>query len=128
MKGDTKMGYESRFYVVEKSNCSAVRDNGLYFASIIAIFDMSKMDYYGKTAKLVGISPDTDCYIYSDDGNTRIIEDSYGAKLKDVDFDALIKCLKSDYNGYRRIPPFIAFLEAIDKSQWDDIVVLHYGY
>lgn len=120
------MGYESRFYVVDKSSFQI--GNQLYYANIIAMFDMSKMGYDSKTLTLVGVSPDANCYVYADDGNTQIVKDRYDKKLTDVDFGALIKCLKSDDDGSRRIKPFLAFLEGIDTSQWDGLRVLHFGY
>jgi len=121
-------GYESRFYVVEKSSFIKPEPGNMVFSSIIACFSMSKMGYRSKTMKLVEISLPTNCYIYADDGNTQIIKDRYDDKLKDVDMGALIKCLKADDDGYRRIKPFIAFLESLDLSKWDQIKILHFGY
>jgi len=122
------MGYESRFYVVEKTDISSIDDDNKKYASEIAKFDMCKMGYGSHTLKLVKESPKTECYIFSDDGNTKILEDKYGDPLKELDIKPLIKALKKDDDGYRRVKPFIAFLEALNPKQWRDIKIIHYGY
>jgi hypothetical protein len=120
------MGYESRFYVIEKSTLKP--DNGKVFSSIIAMFDMCKLGYESSTMKLVQKAKETDCYIYADDGNTKILKDKYDEFLKEIPVDDLIVALKKDDDGYRRIKPFVAFLKSLDATKWRELKVLHFGY
>ena len=70
------MGYESKIFVVRKGGLQG--DCGKNYAQEIARFDLCKV--YGVSDYLRN-APKTDCYIYSDDGNTEIITDRYGEEL-----------------------------------------------
>ena len=124
------MGYESKLYIVEKGYPN--REGGKRYASIIGMLDMCK--FYDLAAFMCS-APETDCYIYADDGNTQILEDRYGAPLteasvKDV-INVLAKALKSG-NDYRRIKPALMFLKCIqyqiEHGMWREVVVLHFGH
>lgn len=123
------MGYESRIYIVEKSTVYE-RDPQKRFATIVAMFDMCK---YHRFSDFMRSKPATDCYIYADDGNTKIIEDEYGESLKEASVSDVItvleKCVK-DGEDYRRIFPLLAMLKSFEehRKQWCDIVVLHFGH
>jgi len=39
------MGYESRFYIVEPHHYSSLMENGKYYATILAMFNMGKMGF-----------------------------------------------------------------------------------
>lgn len=120
------MGYESRLYVVNKTTSRNFKDTHFY-AEQIASFDLSKTGEYEAFHRY----PATDCYIYADDGNTEILEDKYGEKLIEIPLPDAIKILEDladQYPGYRRWSPCIALLKGFDLTQWNNLVVLHYGY
>ena len=124
------MGYESKLYVVEKTN---VIDNEKRYACVIAMFDMSKFEFL---SDIMRDCPETDCYFYADDGNTRVLDDCYGRPLTEASIDEVVTILElSVFNGenYRRIFPVMAFLKNMFDQQkngiWkNNIAVLHYGY
>jgi hypothetical protein len=123
------MGYESKFYIVEKSTM-ADRESGMKYASVIAMFDMCKM------GSLINVfEKKTDCYIYASDGNTKILEDMYGDALTEATVEDVLYVLEEAVkNGedYRRIFPLMSALKSFNELQnnnrWSNIVVLHYGY
>ena len=73
--------------------------------------------------------PNTNAYIYI--GNNKITEDCYGEPLKEIPIKDMIKILKSvikEGTTYRRYSPCLKLLQGFDTEQWEDLVVLHYGY
>lgn len=127
------MGYESRFYIVEKHNNNIGKEiaNGktMYYGEKIAMFDMCKVYQIVDRIKKY---QNTETYIYSDDGDTMILEDMYGEALTEIPLDKMAnivrEVMENDEYGYRRYKPFLAMLEAFDRSEWNNLVVLHYGY
>ena len=124
------MGYESKIYIVEKTNCSYSKENGMKYARVLAMFDVSK---FYELSDWFRNKPDTKHYIYADDGDTQIIEDRYGDTLKEASVKEVIDRLERIVeNGidYRRIFPLLAALKAFEtqSNQWGNIAVLHYGY
>ena len=124
------MGYESRIYVIEKTSYSWAEENGMKYARVLAMFDVSK---FYELSDWFSNKPATNHYIYADDGDTEIIEDRYGDTLKEASVKEVIdKLERMVENGedYRRIFPLLAALKAFEShsNQWDDIAVLHYGY
>lgn len=122
------MGYESRFYIANK--LGAVEEDGMRWAEIIGMYNMCKYYPLSMTIKQY---KDTDCYFYL--GDEKVVEDKYGDALKEIEVDELVDALKEEVaNGetYRRIFPLLSMLEAIKdqqkQGQWEDVVVLHYGY
>lgn len=123
------MGYESRLYIVEKFDIM-VYDDGKRFARIISMFDMCK---FPALSNVLRNKPNTDCYIYADDGNTRILEDCYGEPLTESTIESVIEVLENAVaNGecYWRMYPLLSTLQTMKDCGFinDDIVVLHYGY
>ncbi len=122
------MGYESRLYVVDKGNLYDPNINMIY-GEVIAVFDLSRV--YPVSYKLRGY-PETNVYIYSADGNTRIIEDKYGERLTEIPIDDAIKIIEKaaeeDHWNYRRWKPVLGLLKGFKKEEWSNLVVLHYGY
>ena len=126
------MGYESKIYIVEKTNCSWTEENGMKYARVLAMFDVSK---FYELADWFSNKPATKHYIYADDGDTEIIEDRYGDTLKEASVKEVIDRIEriigiENEEDYRRIFPLLAALKAFESygNQWDDIAVLHYGY
>lgn len=124
-KEDSIMGYESRVYVVEKKNHSYTSNEKKY-AEVIAVFNMCKFNAFDGLFKT-----ETDCYIYADDGNTEILKDRYGKPLTEASITDVITYLEkcqAEQEHYRRVAPLLALLKGFDITEWDNIVVLHYGY
>lgn len=124
------MGYESKLFVVQKSYFR--EDPGKNYAEVIAMFHMCKFPFL---ANFMCSAKETNCYIYADDGNTRIEEDMYGKPLTEAPVNDVITVLERALNNgedYRRIKPVLSFLKALqhqkEQGQWGDVVVLHYGY
>jgi hypothetical protein len=122
------MGYESKYYIVSKSKNNITDHDGKLYAHVIAMFDMCK---FVELANF--FTKETDCYIYSDDGNTPILKDGYDDSLKELSIKEALKALLKVEEGneqYRRIMPFKALLTVLDKDRnnWDNLFVLHYGY
>jgi len=127
------MGYESIFYVVNKVGGHFHEDINLRFAEKVAEFDLSKVP---EIANVVRRYPRTDCFVYADDGNTEIVEDDYGKPLTEIPIPNLIKIIEDQMevergmglNVYRRYLPFLNMLKSFDLSEWEDLVVLHFGH
>ena len=126
------MGYESRIYVVDKHDFGTY-DDGKNYAEILAMFDMCKCY---PLSNVLRDKPKTDCYIYADDHNTRIVEDRYGEELTEATIKEVIDILENEVakgEDYRRIFPLLSALKSIEELQndgkfGDNVVVLHYGY
>ena len=123
------MGYESKIYIVRKSDSRFCDDDGRTWAEEIAIIDLCKA--YELSAYLRNY-PKTNCYIYADDGNTKIIEDRYGDALTEIPLEEAIQIVKNciAYSAYWRYNVLLATLQSIYNYVMDDedFVVLHYGY
>lgn len=122
------MGYESRLYVVEKSDIR--NDTGKRYAEVVAMFNICKCY---KLSDILTKQKETDCYIYADDGNTKILKDRYDEKLTEVSIPFVISTLEKILEGgetYRRIYPLLNALKTFDeqKDKWGELAVLHYGY
>lgn len=120
------MGYESKFYIVEKSDLH-IDKNGKKWAKDIASFDMCKIG----ASSWLSRYPETEYYFYADDGNTEVVEDCYGDPLIEIPIDDLIEIIENDekLKDYRRTAPFLALLKGFDQSKFNNnLVVLHYGH
>ena len=69
------MGYESKIYIIEKTKYSWDEENGMKYARVLAMFDVSK---FYELSDWFRNKPATKHYFYADDGDTEIIEDRYG--------------------------------------------------
>ena len=123
------MGYESRIYIVEKHE---LYDEEIKkrFATEIAKFDLGKCYFLSDCLRAC---PITDCYIYADDGNTRIATDKYEEELTEATLQAVISILEkaiSNGENYRKIFPLLATLNSLEehKHQWGELAILHFGY
>lgn len=125
------MGYESKLYVVDKlSNQASIRPDGMQYCNVIAMIDLCK--YYKWSNKAINY-PMTSCYFYTEDGKTQILEDGYGDPLREIPLDDAIEIFEEEfYSGedYRRLVPTLTLLQSLkdNENQWNEIVVLHYGY
>ena len=121
------MGYESKLYVVEKGKMSW-REDGRVWGEVIAMFDLCKV--YSISDKIRDKYKPTDCYFYSDIEDEEIVEDLYGQPLLEVPVPDMIQIIEdvAAKDDYRRYAPCLGLLKGFDKSQWNDLVVLHYGH
>lgn len=116
------MGYESRFYIVKPCRYLSLMENGKYFATILAMFNMGKMGFEPimnekKTASVYFFDPS--------DGDKIVEEDNYGDTLKELTVDEAIDLMKY-YDAEDEDRAFLCALRSIKKP--DDYLVLHYGY
>lgn len=125
------MGYESKYFIVEKSSLAPNMDNGKIYAQFVAEFDMCKC--YGLVDKIRNY-PKTNCYFFDIDGNSEILFDNYDDELTETPIEDMTNFvyeeMQGDYREYRRLKPFYSLLKSFvdDRNKWGDIVVLHYGY
>lgn len=122
------MGYESRLYIVEKTPiCDNINGKRLRYAQVVATFDLCKV--YDVSAKLLEYH-DTSCFIYTDDGNTPILEDRYGKPLKEIPINNVIKIIEevAKTDNYKRYAPCLALLKSFKQDEWKNLVILHYGH
>lgn len=122
------MGYESKLYIVDKA--SMFPNEEMRYCQVIAVFDLCK--FYPLSC-VISTYPQTDCYFYADDGNTKVLEDRYGDALRELPIEDVIDIIRNEiYSGrtYRRLYPVLAALEVLEnkQDQWNELAVLHYGY
>lgn len=119
--------YESRIYVfnrveITKPGTDQVVD---VIGNQLAVIDLAAA---GGIEHLFQAPIDFD--VYHSDGNTTIKTDCYGNQLKFSPIQTVIDWLEEmvKHDSYRRYPPILAFLKALDPSLWDQLVCVHFGY
>lgn len=122
------MGYESRIYVVDKSNY--IEPDGKRWAEVVATFEMCK---YPPLADYLRECKETDCYIFAEDGNTQIEVDEYDKPLTESELGPVIEILEKDQaegEYYRRVAPLVTMLKAFQSENynWRNLTILHYGH
>lgn len=127
------MGYESRLYIVEKSEIWQEVDTtnrevkNMRWGEVIAMFDLSKISGLPEAIKNY---PATDTFIYV--GENQEIDDCYGDPLKEIPIkdmaDIIEKIAEDDEWRYRRFKPCIQLLRGFEENKWRNLVVLHYGH
>lgn len=129
------MGYESRLYVVQKSDIKGFREpktKDKTWCEVLATIELCKVggDFFVYLEKY----PATDSFFYTE--NETVIEDKYGEPLKEIPIKDMINILERQKAEdivregvpYRRLEPAIALLKGFDPEQWGEVVVLHYGH
>lgn len=129
------MGYESRLFVVNKTDMELDAYMGsdlalkvkYRWAERLATFNMCCL---GNECYPLWSGEATDCTFCDEGGNEYITKDRYGKPLTENTVKDTIDVLTKAYKAYpyRRLLPVIAYLKFIDESEWDNVVVLHYGY
>lgn len=124
------MGYESRLYVMKRSEYAYVSGDGEekrdIFAIEIARFDMCKM---APSFRDLFTEP-TDFDVYGE-GDGPIGVDCYGDELAYAPASKVAEWLEAEVerSDYRRLRPLLAFLVSAEAESWDgELVVVHYGY
>lgn len=122
------MGYESRIFIVEDKGRRYVPEDKPYVVEIICSFNLCKVKYDSGLHDL--FYKPCPFAIFAESGHHETQEDRYGDHIKYSDFDTVIKWCEEFMmrDNYRRIPPFLAMLKGFDRSQWNDLKIVHYGY
>ena len=127
------MGYETKMYFVDPCRCEDTE--GRIYASVVAMVDLCKMGGDShmdvlrlKAAKEQKNSP-TPLYIYSEDGNTKIVEDGYGEPLVELDPLKVHEALGKDiaHEPYRRFT-LAALMLADFITNFEGGRILTFGY
>ena len=123
------MGYESRIFVVNRSEHEGYGENAkpYVYAEKIADIKMSKM-YDGFTPLF---NEEVDYELYIDNENESTNTDKYGAVMTYTDCKTVIGYLENliaKGENYRRLSMLLGLLKGIDESQWNEIQIVHYGY
>ena len=122
------MGYESRLYIVEKTEQRNFNDR--QWARVIATIELGKVypfsDWFRK-------KKETRCFFYDTDGNTEIFEDHCGDILKEASLSATLSQLErvsktDDYWRYKVAIDLIISILNASAGLTTDIVVLHFGH
>ncbi len=118
------MSYESKFFVVEKSTMPDYENENYVYGQVVTGFNAGCIPCIDEIKKY----PLTNAYIYYND--EKVYEDKYGDKLIEIPIPDLIKIIRkaSKNDNYRRYSPLLGLLKGFNLEQWNDIVVLHYGY
>lgn len=124
------MGYESRLYIVDvhRNKQEGSKDFGkVYFAERIATLELSCMGYTNGWKDLFDKPIDYKIFVTDDEDTNK---DKYGEIMKSADFDKVIHWLetKGAEEHYRRIAPVLGMLKGFNRSEWDELQIVHFGY
>lgn len=116
------MGYESKLVVVRKWEIDASS-----FGETIAELNLCKMPH-----SFFPINETFECEVDKPIflGHEEVSKDCYCETLRYTSVEKLLKILYKCENEehYRRTEMAINFLKSFTTSDWDNIVVVHYGY
>lgn len=119
------MSYESRLYVVNKSNLEhTVGDRKMVWGEVVAVFNLCQVPEVAYAFRNAGA---TDVYFYGPDGE--VVSDDYGEPLSELPLEEAARVIEeaSKKNNYRRYNPCLQMLRGFNRDQWGELVVLHYG-
>lgn len=120
------MGYESRLYIVDKRDLVHIKNKkGMVYCEMIAQFNLSNVpEIYEK----VFAYKDTNGYFYCN--GKEVTEDMYGKPLKEIPIGDMISIISEVMKNdrFRRYRPCLNLLKGFNLSEWENLVVLHYGY
>lgn len=115
------MGYESRIYVCE------YHDTG--YCETIAAVKLSRM---GSFCDIFKEDLRDDFYGIGEPNVDVLRTDDYGKKIKYAELEDVIQFLErmEAEDHYRRLPFTLAMLKSLQerKSEWEHLIVVHYGY
>lgn len=131
------MGYETKAYIVERGH-ELPKGDGIY-CSIIGMIDLCKMgesapERVRNSYALKQESNPHNCYVYADDGNTRILKDMYDAPTVLIPIEDFYEALKSECrkkDKYRRFILMRDTLKSIINNKafnTEETFVLTFGY
>ena len=118
------MGYESKLIVVEKWRFEDSDSLG----ETIAELNLSKMGNEFFPIDKTFENEMNGKYIYLD--GEEVTEDKYGDKLRYTSVEKLLKVLYrcESKEHYRRTELAINTLKTFQSKDWENVVVVHYGY
>ena len=118
------MGYESKLIVVEKWSAP----NTFSMGDTIAEIKLSKMSNSFFPIEET-FENEIESPVFMGDSES-VTEDRYGKKLRYTSVEKLLKVLYKceSEEHYRRTELAINTLKSFTSKDWDDIVVVHYGY
>jgi hypothetical protein len=127
------MGYDSRLYVIRKTNVPVGKGDKFKYAETLAVYEMGNFLPFQMLFN-DGKSGVTEYYPCGE--NDYIAEDKYGDPLQERSLDEVIECLdkitvlNDDIAHYARIKPLLALLNGFKEIQnnWYRLAVLHYGH
>ncbi len=121
------MGYESRLFIMNRTTWENTDKTVYHYAQELARINMCVMGYDNGFIELFTMPVDFEIY---GDNDADLTTDKYGDHVKYADFDTVIAWLEEiiKTDNYRRLKPLLAYLKAFDKTQWEDLIVVHYGY
>ena len=122
------MGYESRLYIVEKTEQRNFDDR--QWARVIATIELGKVYPFSNWFRK---EKETRCFFYDTDGNTEIFADRCGDILKEASLSATLSQLErvsktDDYWRYKIAIDLIISILNASVGLTKDIVVLHFGH
>ena len=85
------MGYESKIYIIEKTNYSWAEENGMKYARVLAMFDVSK---FYELSDWFRNKPDTKHQIGTHYPNLSILDYFKGETFKKYKMDYCNTCIK----------------------------------
>ena len=121
------MGYESRIFIVNRSEIEHNNGTISVYAEKIADIKMSKM--YDEFTDLFNKKVDYELYI--DNENEPTQTDKYGDIITYTDCKTVINYLEeliADGKNYRRLTVLLGLLKGFNEEEWNEIQVVHYGY
>jgi hypothetical protein len=126
------MGYDSRLYIIRKTDAPIVEDGDFNYAETMAVYEMGVFPPF---LRLFGENNCPTTKYAPCDGDLVITEDRYGDPLRERSLDDAIEFLEQfvvlneGSANYARVRPLLASLQEYRKIQndWYRLAVLHYG-
>jgi hypothetical protein len=128
------MGYDSRLYVIRKTDVPATEDGKFKYAETMAIYEMGVFPPFQMLFNDGDYCPVTE---YAPcNGDSIIIKDMYDEPLREASLDDVIECLdqaivlEEGAAQYARVKPLLALLNGFKKirNDWYRLSILHYGH
>lgn len=97
------------------------------YSRLIGMIDLSKAGYSDNISTMK--KTEAEYFFYKEDGNTPLIIDRYGEKLKQANLEDVIDALEKDCinSNYRRYKTALSFLKGC-VNDYHNVQVLFFGY
>jgi hypothetical protein len=126
------MGYDSRLYIIRKTDLPIGEDGKFMYAETMAVYEMCVFPPF-QTLFGKACLETKHCLCIDDE---EIVEDVYGEPLRERSLADVIDCLdrviaqNDDTSRYERIRPLLALLQGFRdiENDWYRLAVLHYGH
>lgn len=123
------MGYETKLIIGRKTNLEGFKNKDAKFVIEVASINLCKSDFPDTQ---LNKEEDTELvYIYSSDGDTKIIEDRYGRRLYAIEPNKVLKFMQNANKTakHRRYNAAIALLKSLIKDFKDEhLTCILYGH